>query len=48
MTTDEAHIILKDLAELEFPQMFSFSIAFALFKVLVPILLAKLWLTCRT
>lgn len=32
MTTDEAQSILKDLAELEFPKIFGFSIIFALFK----------------
>jgi hypothetical protein len=32
MTTDEAQLILKDLAELEFPKIFGFSIIFALFK----------------
>jgi len=34
MTTDNAHEILKDLTELEFPKFMGFSIVFALFKVL--------------
>ncbi len=33
MTTDNAHEILKDLTELEFPKFMGFSIVFALFKV---------------
>ena len=32
MTTDEAHVIMKDLTELEFPKVFGFSIIFAVFK----------------
>lgn len=32
MTTTDAQAILKDLTELEFPKLFSFSIIFALFK----------------
>ena len=32
MSTDDAHAILKDLTELEFPKIFGFSIIFALFK----------------
>ena len=34
MTTDEAHGILKDMTELEFPRFMGFSIIFALFKVI--------------
>ena len=36
MTVDEAHAILKDMTELEFPKFMGFSIIFALFKVSPP------------
>lgn len=36
MSLDEAFAIVRDLAELEFPTIFSGSVFFALFKVCVP------------
>lgn len=45
MTTDEAHAVLKDLTELEFPKLFGFSIIFALFKVRATVLVVQLRLT---
>lgn len=42
MSTAQAQAILKDLTELEFPKIFSFSIIFALFKVGIGLLVVSM------